>query len=53
MTVQVVATKAVDLVALVKPRIMIMALLTAAGAASLAPGTLVPADVLCCSPGRR
>lgn len=32
-------TKARDLVALVKPRIMVMALLTAAGATSLAPGT--------------
>lgn len=30
--------KAVDLIALVKPRIMLMALLTAAGATSLAPG---------------
>ncbi|MBX3155376.1 MAG: heme o synthase [Deltaproteobacteria bacterium] len=35
----------VDLVALMKPRIMVMALLTAAGAASLAPGT-VPAPTL-------
>ena len=33
------AAKSVDLLALVKPRIMIMALLTAAGALSLAPGT--------------
>src|SRR6266511_4357481 len=32
---------ALDLVALVKPRIMMMALLTAAGGASLAPGPLV------------
>jgi heme o synthase len=38
--------KAVDLVSLVKPRIMIMALLTAAGAASLAPGTIAVADAL-------
>lgn len=36
--------KAVDLIALVKPRIMIMALLTAAGAASLAPGVIALAD---------
>jgi heme o synthase len=35
-----VASKALDLVALVKPRIMVMALLTAAGAMSLAPGTV-------------
>ncbi len=41
-----VARKAVDLIALVKPRIMIMALLTAAGAASLAPGTIALADAL-------
>jgi protoheme IX farnesyltransferase len=41
-----IAAKAVDLVSLVKPRIMIMALLTAAGAASLAPGTLAFADAL-------
>jgi heme o synthase len=34
-----VAQRAVDLVALVKPRIMVMALLTAAGALSLAPVT--------------
>jgi protoheme IX farnesyltransferase len=34
-----VAQKTLDLIALVKPRIMVMALLTAAGAASLAPGT--------------
>jgi heme o synthase len=32
--------KTVDLVALVKPRIMVMALLTAAGALSLAPGSV-------------
>ena len=32
--------QAIDLVALVKPRIMVMALLTAAGAMSLAPGDL-------------
>jgi protoheme IX farnesyltransferase len=38
-TAKVLSAKTVDLVALVKPRIMIMALLTAAGALSLAPGT--------------
>jgi heme o synthase len=38
--------KAVDLVALVKPRIMIMALLTAAGGASLAPGVIPLRDAL-------
>jgi len=32
--------KAIDLIVLVKPRIMLMALLTAAGAMSLAPGTM-------------
>jgi protoheme IX farnesyltransferase len=36
----VLTAKTVDLVALVKPRIMVMALLTAAGAMSLAPGTI-------------
>ena len=40
MTAKVLTAKTVDLVALVKPRIMIMALLTAAGAMSLAPGTI-------------
>jgi len=40
MTAAVAVAKAVDLVALVKPRIMVMALLTAAGAMSLAPGTI-------------
>ncbi|MBS1117927.1 MAG: protoheme farnesyltransferase [Deltaproteobacteria bacterium] len=39
----VAVAKTLDLVALVKPRIMVMALLTAAGAMSLAPGT-VPAS---------
>ena len=38
MTARALTAKTVDLVALVKPRIMIMALLTAAGAMSLAPG---------------
>jgi len=37
-TARVLTAKTVDLVALVKPRIMVMALLTAAGAMSLAPG---------------
>ena len=41
-----VAKKALDLVALVKPRIMVMALLTAAGAMSLAPGTMPAAQTL-------
>jgi protoheme IX farnesyltransferase len=36
--VTAIAAKTVDLIALVKPRIMVMALLTAAGAVSLAPG---------------
>jgi protoheme IX farnesyltransferase len=39
MTARALTAKTIDLVALVKPRIMIMALLTAAGAASLAPAT--------------
>ena len=40
MTAQVLRAKTADLVALGKPRIMVMALLTAAGAMTLAPGTL-------------
>ena len=40
MTAKALTAKTVDLVALVKPNIMIMALLTAAGAMSLAPGTM-------------
>ena len=40
MTAKVLTAKTVDLVSLVKPNIMIMALLTAAGAMSLAPGTM-------------
>ncbi len=40
MTAHVLTAKTVDLIALVKPRIMVMALLTAAGAMSLAPGTV-------------
>ncbi len=46
MTAKVLTAKTVDLVALVKPRIMIMALLTAAGAMSLAPGTVTFARAL-------
>jgi protoheme IX farnesyltransferase len=38
--------RTVDLVALVKPRIMVMALLTCAGAMSLAPGELSPGRAL-------
>lgn len=38
--------RAVDLIALVKPRIMLMSLLTAAGAVSLAPGEAPAARVL-------
>jgi protoheme IX farnesyltransferase len=44
--VTAIAAKTVDLVALVKPRIMVMALLTAAGAMSLAPGTMPAATAL-------
>jgi len=40
------ATKTSDLVSLVKPRIMTMALLTAAGAMSLAPGAIEPIRAL-------
>jgi heme o synthase len=39
-TTKVLTAKTVDLVALVKPRIMVMSLLTAAGAMSLAPGSI-------------
>ncbi len=46
MTAKVLTAKTVDLVALVKPRIMIMALLTAAGALSLAPTTVPTAKAL-------
>ncbi len=46
MTAKVLTAKTVDLVALVKPRIMIMALLTAAGAMSLAPGVIGTAHSL-------
>lgn len=46
MTARVLRAKTIDLVALVKPRIMVMALLTAAGAMSLAPGTASPSVAL-------
>lgn len=46
MTAKVLTAKTVDLVALVKPRIMIMALLTAAGALSLAPNNVTTAKAL-------
>jgi heme o synthase len=39
-TARVLRAKTLDLVALVKPQIMVMSLLTAAGAMSLAPGTV-------------
>jgi len=45
-TAKVLTAKTVDLVALVKPRIMIMALLTAAGAMSLAPAPIDTAHSL-------
>jgi protoheme IX farnesyltransferase len=45
-TTKVLTAKTADLVQLVKPRIMLMALLTAAGAMSLAPGTLPAAPSL-------
>jgi heme o synthase len=46
MTAKVLTAKTVDLVSLVKPNIMIMALLTAAGAMSLAPGTIALGNAL-------
>lgn len=46
MTTLVLRAKTADLIALVKPRIMIMSLLTAAGAMSLAPGTAATATAL-------
>ena len=46
MTTRVLTAKTIDLIALVKPRIMVMALLTAAGAMSLAPGTVSLATAL-------
>ena len=46
MTTRVLTAKTFDLVALVKPRIMVMALLTAAGATSLAPGAASGAVML-------
>jgi protoheme IX farnesyltransferase len=45
-TTQVLRAKASDLVALVKPSIMVMALLTAAGSMSLAPGGASAAEML-------
>lgn len=45
MTASARTAKAIDLVALVKPRIMVMALLTAAGAASLAPVAISAAQL--------
>jgi heme o synthase len=42
----VITAKTVDLVSLVKPRIMVMALLTAAGALTLAPGTVSTSHAL-------
>lgn len=45
-TTRSIGAKAIDLVALVKPNIMIMALLTAAGAGSLAPGSLAVRDAI-------
>lgn len=46
MTARALTAKTVDLVALVKPRIMIMALLTAVGALSLAPVAVSPSRVI-------
>ena len=46
MTAQVLRAKALDIVALVKPNIMVMSLLTAAGAMSLAPGTVALSTAL-------
>ena len=46
MTARALTAKTVDLVALVKPRIMVMALLTAAGAMSLAPASIDVARAL-------
>ncbi|CAN5915943.1 heme o synthase [soil metagenome] len=46
MTAKVLRAKTFDLVALVKPNIMVMALLTAAGAMSLAPGRASATEML-------
>jgi len=46
MTAAVLRAKTVDLVALSKPSILVMSLLTAAGAMSLAPGTPLPSQVI-------
>src|SRR5262249_43509370 len=45
-TTQALRAKALDVIALVKPRIMVMALLTAAGAMTLAPHTVSLAHAL-------
>jgi protoheme IX farnesyltransferase len=45
-TARVLTSKTLDLVSLVKPRIMVMALLTAAGAMSLAPSAVPAAKAL-------
>ena len=46
MTTQALTAKTADLIALVKPRIMMMAVLTAMGAMTLAPGTVPMATAL-------
>lgn len=46
MTARVLPAKTADLIALVKPRIMVLSLLTAAGAMSLAPGTVTMGQAL-------
>lgn len=46
MTARVLSAKTADLISLVKPRIMVLSLLTAAGAMSLAPGTVTMAQAL-------
>ena len=46
MTAKILRAKTFDLVALVKPSIMVMALLTAAGAMSLAPGGRSASEML-------
>lgn len=46
MTAASLRTKTVDLIALVKPRIMMMSLLTAAGAMTLAPGAVALAQAV-------
>ena len=46
MTARVLRAKTLDIIALVKPNIMVMSLLTAAGAMSLAPGTVALSTAL-------